>query len=75
MSETMEKTTVYLPRRLKDAIKQLASDRGISEAQVIRDSIEARVSADRPEPTPALYFSGDPIAHRVDELLKGFGER
>lgn len=75
MSEAMEKTTVYLPRRLKDAVKKAARERGVSEAQVIRDSIEEEVAVERPSPTPALYFSGDPIAHRVDELLMGFGER
>lgn len=74
MPETMTKTTVYLPRRLKDAVTRAAARRGVSEAQVIRDSIERGVATDRPRPRGGL-FSGEPIADRVDELLKGFGER
>lgn len=74
MSEAMEKTTVYLPRRLKEAVKRAAQGRGTSEAQVIRESLEVSVGMDRPRPRPGL-FSGEPIADRVNELLKGFGER
>lgn len=76
VTETMEKTSVYLPRRLKEAVKHAARVRGISEAQVIRDSLELSVASERPKPRGGLFASGDPIAHRVDELLAdGFGER
>ncbi|MBA3252272.1 MAG: hypothetical protein H0T66_18675 [Geodermatophilaceae bacterium] len=44
------------------------------EGEVIRESLRTTVGAERPRPRGALYASGDPIAHRVDELLRGFGE-
>lgn len=71
----MEKTTVYLPDDLRDAVKRAARARGVSEAEVIREALRAAVGADRPRPRGGLFRSGDPIAERVDELLAGFGER
>lgn len=71
----MVKTTVYLPDDLHQAIKRVAVERGISEAEVIRDSLRAGVDAQRPRPRGGLFASGDPIAARADELLVGFGER
>ena len=71
----MEKTTVYLPADLKTALKRLARQRGVSEAEVIRDSIRSVVAPNRPKPRAALFASDEPIAGRVDELLDGFGER
>lgn len=71
----MEKTTVYLPQDLKSAVKQTAQRRGISEAEVIRESIRTAVGAVRPAPRGGLYAGSEPIAHRVDDLLAGFGER
>jgi Ribbon-helix-helix protein, copG family len=70
----MEKTTVYLPADLKAGIKRLAKLRNVSEAEVIRDSIRTAVKAERPKPTPGILRDAEPISHRVDELLKGFGE-
>ena len=71
----MEKTTLYLPEDLKAAIKRAASARGISEAEVIRESIRKSVGGVRPRPRGALYSSGKPIARQAEELLVGFGER
>jgi predicted transcriptional regulator len=71
----MDKTTVYLPAELKDAVKRVAALRGSSEAEVIRRAIEAAVTTSRPRPRGALYSGTEPIAARVDELLAGFGER
>lgn len=68
-----QKTTVYLPDELKRGVELEAKRRGVSEAQVIRDAIAAAVT--RPRPRAAIIPVGEPIAHRVDELLKGFGER
>lgn len=70
----MDKTTVYLPDELKAAVKRAARQRGVSEAQVIRESIRWR-SAAPPPPRGGLYAGSEPIARRVDELLAGFGER
>jgi len=76
----MNKTTVYLPDDLRDAVKRAALSRGVSEAEVIRDAIRDAVAKKRPKPKFGLISGGEPIAHRVDELLngdadhKGFGE-
>lgn len=71
----MEKTTVYLPSDLKAAVKHTAKQRGVSEADVIRESIRAGVAGTKPRPRGGLYSSSEPIARRIDELLDGFGER
>jgi hypothetical protein len=71
----MVKTTVYLPDDLHVAIKRVAAQRGVSEAEVIRDSLRTTVTVERPRPRGALFSSHDPIAERVDDLLVGFGER
>ncbi|MGV0814916.1 CopG family transcriptional regulator [Mycolicibacterium boenickei] len=71
----MEKTTVYLPDDLKAAVKRTAEERGISEAEVIRESIRAGVTVSKPRPRGGLYSGSDPIARRADDLLDGFGER
>lgn len=71
----MDKTTVYLPQELKAAVKQTARLRGISEAEVIRESIRTAVGDVRPAPRGGLFSGSQPIARRVDELLDGFGER
>lgn len=71
----MDKTTVYLPPELKLAIKRAARRRGVSEAEVIRDSIRTAVGAERPRARGALYASAAPIARDADEHLRGFGER
>lgn len=71
----MDKTTVYLPDELKAAVKRAARQRGVSEAQVIRESIRAAVVGAKPPPRGGLYAGSEPIARRVDELLAGFGER
>jgi hypothetical protein len=71
----MDKTTVYLPPELKSAIRRVARRRGLSEAEVIRDSIRSAVGEERPRPRGGLFASGTPIAREVDDHLTGFGER
>jgi CubicO group peptidase (beta-lactamase class C family) len=71
----MDKTTVYLPPDLRDAIKHAARRRGVSEAEVIRESIRSTVGAVRPAPHGGLFASGAPIARDADAHLEGFGER
>ena len=71
----VEKTTLYLPEDLKVAVKRAAAERGVSEAEIIRESIRASVGGVRPRPRGALYSSGQPIARHAEELLAGFGER
>jgi hypothetical protein len=71
----MEKTTIYLPLELKTAVKRVAQRRGVSEAEVIRESIRSAVGGERPRPRGALFASGDPIARQADDQLTGFGEQ
>lgn len=71
----MDKTTIYLPVELKSAIRRVARQRGISEAEVIRDSIRNAVGDERPRPRGGLFASGAPIARHADDHLTGFGER
>ena len=71
----MDKTTVYLPADLKAAIKLAARRRGVSEAEVIRDSLREAVGTERPRPRGGLFASGQPIAREADAHLRGFGER
>ncbi len=70
----MEKTTVYLPAELKDALKRAAVERATSEAEIIRSAVERDVGSARPRPRGGLYAGKEPIARRVDELLTGFGD-
>ena len=71
----MDKTTVYLPPELKSAIRRVARQRGLSEAEVIRDSIRSAVGDERTRPRGGLFASGTPIAREADDRLTGFGER
>jgi hypothetical protein len=71
----MEKTTVYLTAELKAAIKRLARQRQVTEAEVIRESISSVVGGERPRPRGGLFASGAPIARDVDAHLRDFGRR
>jgi hypothetical protein len=73
----MEKTTVYLTNAQKRALARAATIEGRSEAELIREGIDAVTSKHRvAEPTLPLFESGLPdLASRADDHLKGFGER
>ena len=73
----MEKTTVYLPDELKQALRRAARSTGRSEAELIREGIGLVTGTHRiAEPRLPLFESGSPdLAERADELLDGFGER
>jgi hypothetical protein len=73
----MEKTTVYLPDELKQALRRAARATGRSEADLIREGIGTVVGTHQiAEPRMPLFESGQPdLADRVDEHLAGFGER
>jgi hypothetical protein len=71
----MEKTTIYLPEDMKAAVKRVAAERGVSEAEIIRESIRISIGSVRPRPRGALYSSGKPIARDAEDMLVGFGER
>lgn len=71
----MQKTTVYLPDDLKQALGRLASETGRSEAELIREGIRlALAQRVPPAPTIGILVSADPhFAEQSDEYLSGFG--
>ncbi len=73
----MVKTTVYLPDELKASLSRVASERAISEAELIREALREKVSAATATRPRVGLFSGGlgdrRAAERVDELLAGFG--
>ena len=73
----VDKTTVYLPKALKQSLRRLAATSGRSEADLIREAIDTLVRAgDQPRPRGRLFASGDAsLAEHVDEALAGFGDR
>jgi hypothetical protein len=73
----MQKTTLYVPKDLKAALTRLASARGCSEAELIRQALRDVASrATPPQPQLPLFRSRKPrLAERIDKALAGFGER
>jgi hypothetical protein len=68
----MKKTTVYLPPRLKAALKRAAAASRRSEAALVREAIERVTQSTTPRPTLPLFRSRHPdLAERVDEALAG----
>ena len=72
----MHKTTIYLPGDLKKALEEIATIRGMSEAELIREALRNLIATSKPpRPRAPLFKSGKPdLAERIDELLSGFGE-
>jgi hypothetical protein len=76
----MKKATVYLPDDLKAGLQEAAREAGKSESKLIREAVRnvvvRSVSQIGPRPKIPLFTSQDPeLAERVDEYLRGFGER
>ena len=73
----MRKTTIYLPDELKKRIEKVARTSRKSEADVIRDAINAATRhAGAPVPRIPLVHTGlgdATIAENVDALLESFG--
>ena len=70
----MQKTTVYVPDDLKQALARTAAARGCSEAELIREALRAMTAAP-PRPRLPLFNSRKPrLAENVDQALAGFGE-
>lgn len=68
---SVEKTTIYLPKETKKRLRARARERGVSEAQLIREGLDVVLA---PQPRFPLFASGDPsFASRVDEMLDDMG--
>ncbi len=62
----MVKTTVYLPEALRDELKQVAKERGTSEAELIRSAVRHELLGAPPEQAER--------ARRRARLLAAMGE-
>lgn len=73
----MEKTTVYLTSTQKRALEKAARVAGRSEADLIREGVDAVTARHQiAEPVLPLFESGLPeLAEHVDDELAGFGEQ
>ena len=74
----MEKTSVYLPLKLKTALERLARERNCSQAELVREAVAALMRGiEVPAPRLPLFRSTGPsIAERIDEeFAKDFGTR
>jgi hypothetical protein len=49
MSDTMVRKQIYIPRRQEQLLKRLAKERGVSEAEVIRQALDHEAQQ---QPTP-----------------------
>ncbi len=72
----MEKTTIYVPKDLKRAMGRLAAERGVTEAEIVREALRTLTAkATPPRPRLPLFKSGKPdLSEDVDRALEGFGE-
>ncbi|MET9516501.1 CopG family transcriptional regulator [Streptomyces sp. NPDC002994] len=76
---SLKRTTVYLEEEDLRALKNIASLKGISEAELIREGVRLAIAQNRTWEEPAglpVFESGDPaFAENSDSLLRdsGFG--
>jgi len=67
----MERTTLVLPRELREKVRRLASERGVSMGEIMREAIEEKVEAERPKPRLGIFDSGrTDIGRRASDLYK-----
>lgn len=71
----MKKTSVYLEPELDRALARRAASKGVSKAQLIRETLSDSVSADRARITAIGVIEGPgDVADNVDRYLaEGFG--
>ena len=73
----MKKTTIYLPDELKQEIELAAKVDGSSEAEIMREALEAAMKRRLPpKPRIPLFAKGKfprDLSERVDDSLRGFG--
>jgi predicted transcriptional regulator len=46
----MERTTLMLPDDVRDRLRRMAADRGVSMAAIVREAIEEKIARTRPRP-------------------------
>ncbi|WP_035701666.1 CopG family transcriptional regulator [Glycomyces tenuis] len=74
----MLKTTVYLPEDLKDALRRSAAQRGVAEAELIRELLAAGLASEAPQwdKLPTIHSPELAALDDDEEFLRssGFGE-
>lgn len=64
----MDRTTIVLPRQLRDKVRRLAAERGVSMGEFMREAIAEKVEAQRPKPKLGIFDSGHTdISERIGE--------
>lgn len=68
----VEKTTVYLTKEMKKRLRATARQRGVSEAELVREGLKVVLA---PRPRFPLFNSGQSLtAEEIDEILaEGMG--
>jgi hypothetical protein len=46
----MQRTTLMIPNQLRERLRRIAAERGVSMATVVREALEERVARARPAP-------------------------
>lgn len=46
----MQRTTLMLPEALHERLRQIAAERGVSMATIVREALEGTVARSRPKP-------------------------
>jgi metal-responsive CopG/Arc/MetJ family transcriptional regulator len=46
----MDRTTLSIPQQLRDRVRRLAADRGVSMSEIIREAIDEKLESARPRP-------------------------
>ena len=71
------KTTMYLEADVYRRLKQLARERGVAPAAVVREALAAYAAQHAPRRMPRSLASGasrrTDLSERAEELLVGFG--
>ena len=70
----MKRTTVYFPEELKARLEDEAKRRGITEAELIRTSVDNELRRRAPRGGFLTMDSGGLTSENVDDFLEGFGE-
>lgn len=73
----MKKSSIYLEPELDHALARVAAERGVTKAEMIRQTLRSAVASSRPRITAIAVGSGPgDVAADIDRHLKetGFGE-
>ena len=73
----VKRTTIYLPDEMKAAVEREAARRGVTEAEVILDSVETSLAtSEQPKPQLPVFPDGlgEDIAGQTEKILESYGD-